>query len=133
MGRAESAVRSQEKAIKRLREFLRDAAKLCEQRGLKLIDAYLVGSRARGDYLDESDIDVVLIIDGVQGMNRLQRIELLSRALKPGIDLLIYTPEEWNSDLMWIKELRRGARQIRKLLASNYNDLSLGISSSKLT
>jgi len=133
MGRAESAVRSQEKAIKRLREFLRDAAKLCEQRGLKLIDAYLVGSRARGDYLDESDIDVVLIIDGVQGMNRLQRIELLSRALKPGIDLLIYTPEEWNSDLMWIKELRREARQIRKLLASNYNDLSLGISSSKLT
>jgi len=54
----------------------------------------LVGSRARGDYLDESDIDVVLIIDGVQGMNRLQRIELLSRALKPGIDLLIYTSEE---------------------------------------
>jgi len=126
-------VRSQEKAFKRLREFLRDAAKLCEQRGLKLIDAYLVGSRARGDYLDESDIDVVLIIDEVQGMNRLQRIELLSRALKPGIDLLIYTPEEWNSDLIWIKELRREARQIRKLLASNYNDLSLGISSSKLT
>ena len=65
---------------------------------------------------------MVLIIDEVQGMNRLQRIELLSRALKPGIDLLIYTPEEWNSDLIWIKELRREARQIRKLLASNYDD-----------
>ena len=122
MGRAESAVRSQEKAFKRLREFLRDAAKLCEEIRLKLVDAYLVGSRARGDYLDESDIDVVLIIDGVQGMNRLQRIELLSRALKPGIDLLIYTPEEWNSDLIWIKELRREARQIRNLLASKFND-----------
>ena len=46
MGRAESAARSQEKAFKRLREFLGDAAKLCEEK-LKLIDAYLVGSRAR--------------------------------------------------------------------------------------
>jgi len=46
MGRAESAVRSQERAFKGLRESLRDAAKLCEEK-LKLIDAYLVGSRAR--------------------------------------------------------------------------------------
>ena len=58
----ESVVRSQEKAFKRLRGFLRDAAKLCEERELKLVDACLVGSRARGDYLDESDIDVALII-----------------------------------------------------------------------
>ena len=55
--------------------------------GLKLIEAYLVGSRAGGDYVDESDIDGVLMIDGVQGMNRLQRIEPLSKTLRPGIDL----------------------------------------------
>ena len=54
MGRAESVVRSQEKAFKRLRGFLRDAAKLCEERGLKLVGAYPVGSRAREDYLDET-------------------------------------------------------------------------------
>jgi len=41
-------MRSQEKAFKRLREFLRDAAELCEEKRLKLIGAYLVGSRAKG-------------------------------------------------------------------------------------
>jgi len=47
MGRAESVVKGQERAFRRSREFLRDAAKLCDEK-LKLVEAYLVGSRAKG-------------------------------------------------------------------------------------
>jgi len=48
MGRAESVVRSQKRAFKRLRGYPRDAAKLCEERRLKLVEAYPVGSTAKG-------------------------------------------------------------------------------------
>jgi len=45
MDRAKSAVRIQERVFKRLRRSLRDAAKLCKEKELKLVDIYLVGSR----------------------------------------------------------------------------------------
>lgn len=119
MGGAKSALRSQEEALKRLRELLTEAYEISRNKGLKLVGAYLVGSRARGDYLEDSDIDVVLVVDGVQGLNKLQRMSIFLEALKPGIDLFIYTPEEWQSEFTWIKELRKEARPIKELL--NYS------------
>jgi predicted nucleotidyltransferase len=59
-GEARRALRSQEEMLQRARRFVERAAKR-----LKLLEAYIVGSRARGDCLDESGIDVVLVARGV--------------------------------------------------------------------
>ena len=115
MGKAVSALRSQEEALRLAKEFARKARKLCEELGLELIAVYLVGSRARGDYRVDSDIDLVLVVKGVEKLNPLERIELFSKLLieVPGpIEYRVYTPEEWNGPGVWMKELRREAREI---------------------
>ena len=87
---------------------MEEVEKVSREKGLKLVGAYLVGSRAREDYLEDSDIDIVLVIDEIQGLNRLQRISMFLEALKPGMDLFIYIPEKWRGESPWIKEFKRG-------------------------
>ena len=113
MGKAKSALRSQERALERIKRVIEKALRVCEGRGLELEGVYLVGSRARGDYLEDSDADLVLVVRGVEGLNALQRMELFKDSLEPNVELLIYTPEEWrSSDSAWIAELRREAKKI---------------------
>ena len=116
MGKALSALRSQEEALRRAREFASRARSLCEGLGLRLVAAYLVGSKARGDYRVDSDIDIVLVVDGVESLNQLQRIELFTGLLLevPGeIEYRVYTPREWEeARTAWLRELRREAVKI---------------------
>jgi len=113
MGKAASALRSQERAFKKIKKVIGNALRICEGKGLRLEAVYLVGSRARGDYLEDSDIDLVLIVDGVKHLNALQRMELFKDSLEPSVEMLIYTPEEWNSNnSTWIAELRREAKEM---------------------
>ncbi len=108
MGRAASAVRSQDEMIERARRFIRKASVK-----LRVEAAYIVGSRARGDYLDESDVDVVIVARGVKGLNMKERLMLLADAAEPGVDYLVYDVEEWEGESsVWIKELKREARRI---------------------
>lgn len=113
MGKALSALRSQEIALEKARRVAEKAKLECSKLGWRLIAVYLVGSRARGDYTVESDVDLVLVIEGVEGMNKLERLEKLKEVLEPGVELFVYTPGEWLSDeSAWIKELRREAIKI---------------------
>jgi len=113
MGKAESAIRSQEEALKRASDFIKKVASMCMEREYRFEGAYLIGSRAREDYLEDSDIDLVLIISGIEGLNRLERLNLIKSLLEPGIDAFIYTPKEWhNSDSIWIRELKIESKQI---------------------
>jgi len=115
MGKALSALKSQEEALRRAKEFAERVKKICEERGLRFVGAYLVGSRARGDYRVDSDIDIVIVVEGVEPMNQLERIELFSKVLLevPGeIEYRVYTPSEWGSDSAWMKELRKEAMKI---------------------
>jgi len=61
---------------------------------LKLI---LFGSRARGDYLDESDFDLLVVSDQFKEIDFLDRICLAYGLwkLRQGLDVLCYTPEEF--------------------------------------
>ena len=66
--------------------------------------AIVFGSFARGEATEESDIDLVVILDK-RGFSKnyaefLQNKRLLSKALRPlrkriPIDLLVYTQDEW--------------------------------------
>ncbi|MGE5553393.1 MAG: nucleotidyltransferase domain-containing protein [Betaproteobacteria bacterium] len=57
----------------------------------------LFGSLARGDVGPDSDLDLVVIRDSAEPF--LRRGEDLLRLLPPGtpVDLLVYTPEEWQN------------------------------------
>ncbi len=108
MGRATSAVRSQEKMIRRALRFARKVAKK-----LSVEAVYVVGSRARGDYLDESDIDVVIVARGVKRLNMKERLTLLADVAEPGVDYLVYDVEEWEAEATtWIKQLKREAKRL---------------------
>ena len=114
MGKALSALKSQEEAFARIERFLSRARDRCKELGWEFIGLYLVGSRARGDYLANSDIDLVLVVKGVKSLKMLQRLEALKDILEPGIDLRIYDAEEWfNSKSAWIKKLREEAIEIK--------------------
>ena len=54
------ALESQKELIKRLLIFLYKVRKR-----VKLVEAYIVGSRARGGYNEYSDLDVILIVEGL--------------------------------------------------------------------
>ncbi|MFP3303713.1 MAG: nucleotidyltransferase domain-containing protein, partial [Caldivirga sp.] len=81
MGKAKSALESQVRMLRRALEFVSKV-----KSRINLIDVYVVGSRARGDYRDDSDIDIVIISNDVEGLNHLRRRELLTDLLEPGIE-----------------------------------------------
>ncbi len=108
LGKAASALRSQEEALRRARRFIERV------RGeLKLVEAYLVGSRARGDYMEDSDVDLVLIAEGVDHLNQKERVMLLADYAEPGVEYRVYTPREWReAKTTWLKELKKEAKRI---------------------
>jgi len=110
LGKAVSALRSQEIALERAKKFTSRVKVRCKELGWEFIGVYLVGSRARGDYFVDSDIDLVLVVRGVRNLNVINRLEVLKDLLEPGIDLRVYDVEEWLSEeSIWVIELRREA------------------------
>lgn len=106
-------MKSQVEALERARRFVERAAARCRELGIGFEAAYLVGSRARGDYVEHSDTDVVLVLRGVRGLDVISRLRMFADLLEPGIDLRVYDVEEWLSDeSAWIRELRREAVRI---------------------
>jgi len=113
VGKALSALRSQEIALERVKRFASKVRVKCSELGWEFIGVYLVGSRARGDYIVDSDIDVVLVVRGVKNTSVINRLEAVKDIIEPGIDLRVYDVEEWLSDnSAWIRELRREAVKI---------------------
>ncbi|MDI6723132.1 MAG: nucleotidyltransferase domain-containing protein [Methanobacterium sp.] len=57
----------------------------------------LFGSRARNEYLKESDYDFIIVSQEFEGIHFLKRIEkvLLFWNLDQDVDILPYTPEEF--------------------------------------
>jgi len=113
VGKAKSALASQHEALERAKSFVEKAKARASCLGLTLLGAYLVGSRARGDYLRDSDIDIILVIKGLKNLNFLERLELFTDILEPSIDLRIYDTEEWEStENTWINQLKQEAIKI---------------------
>jgi len=60
-------------------------------------DVYLCGSYARGDWLKDSDIDLIVISKIFAGLDIGARFALVKRLMDPGLslDVLAYTPNEF--------------------------------------
>lgn len=58
---------------------------------------YLFGSFARGDWLMDSDLDIIVVSRGLEGVPWHKRYPILRRLLPPNVsvDILAYTPEEF--------------------------------------
>ena len=70
-----------------------------EREGIEVVEAYLFGSYARGDYLESSDIDLVIVSPSFRGMRYIDRLEVVYRVAwrrrqTPWIEVIPLTPEE---------------------------------------
>ncbi len=83
-------------AVKKLKD------KLIRRFGDKVM-LYLFGSVARGDFGPESDIDVLVIIDGEVNIHLKE--EVIDLAFEVGLEcnvifgVIVYSDNEWDSDL----------------------------------
>lgn len=83
---------------------------------LKLEGAYLFGSRARGDHLQESDWDVMLVASDFANMPFPQRgTYVLEHSKLRHVDLFCYTPAEINNRLDEIGIVAEALRGIKML------------------
>ena len=111
MGKAKSALKSQEEMVRRALEFVKDISK-----EIRVEEVYVVGSRARGDYLETSDIDLVIISRDFEGLNYKERVEKLYKYLKGGVEFFALTPEEWDRPKsLYVEEMKREAVRLRDL------------------
>lgn len=111
MGKAKSALKSQIEMVKRAIEFVNDIS-----REIRVEEVYVVGSRARGDYLDISDIDLVIISRDFEGLNYMQRIDRLSKFSRAKVEFFPLTPSEWeNPSSLYLVEMKKEAIRLKDL------------------
>lgn len=89
----ESRARERDEAIRLARRYARRLAKR-----LGPLSAYVIGSYARGDFNEASDIDVLVISDALPS-HPLKRMELLYSCVLPGIEPRGYTTAEFRRRL----------------------------------
>ncbi len=71
----------------------------------------LFGSRARGEHLEDSDVDLIIVSKKFEGMNFLERIRRVATEWRGlvAIEPLCYTPEEF-------EKMRKGITIVREAL-----------------
>ena len=109
----EVRARRLEEALRMVRAYLAELSKRIEVR-----EAYLFGSIARGDSLDVSDIDLLVVSPSVRGLSRDERISLAYRAwrFKRAADIILLTPEEFRRALERSVVLKDASRYWIKVL-----------------
>lgn len=60
-------------------------------------EVWLFGSRVRGDALEDSDLDVLVVAESFSSIPWVERMAAVLRAAKPcrGLEILCYTPAEF--------------------------------------
>ena len=72
-------------------------------KNIKIEKIFLFGSYAKGNYDEDSDIDLIVISSDFKNMNFLKRLEMLSSVRKSkltqsvAMDIIGYTPEEFRN------------------------------------
>jgi len=77
-----------------IEEFIKNLVKNLKD---KKLEVYLFGSLAKGDYLLDSDIDLIVVTNSLKDLKKWERTAYLRR-LAPksiGFDIVCYTKEEF--------------------------------------
>ena len=79
-----------------VREALEELSKRLKEVLGNEFQLYLFGSYARGDWLRDSDIDLVVVSPRFRGIPKYLRAPMVRRLARPDLpfDILCYTPEE---------------------------------------
>jgi hypothetical protein len=95
-----------------LREFVKELRKRYKPE--KII---LFGSRARGENLEESDVDLIIVSETFRGRNWIERIGEVAELWKGsvGIEPLCYTPEEFEKKRRQIGIVREAVKKGKEL------------------
>ncbi len=106
-----------------LEKFLR----ALERRGIRVEEAYAFGSRVRGDWLENSDIDVVIVSEDFKNMKFLERLDLMERiqweeGITPHVEVLPYTREEFRKKLRESAVLRDASKYWIVIRSKNVQD-----------
>ncbi|MEM1600083.1 MAG: nucleotidyltransferase domain-containing protein [Sulfolobaceae archaeon] len=88
--RGKSAIESQTKMLNLAKDIVEKASQELPQ----LTEVYVFGSRARGDYLDTSDIDLLFVMKGVKELSVFEKMKLLSKYIKGNVDYIVVDEEE---------------------------------------
>jgi predicted nucleotidyltransferase len=99
-------------AVTELEPFVRDFARALK-RDFGATNVILFGSRARGDWLKESDYDFIVVSPRFDGVPFVRRaVPLYERwDAWPGVELLCYTPEEFDRKRQEIGIVREAVRE----------------------
>ncbi|NOZ89223.1 MAG: nucleotidyltransferase domain-containing protein [Crenarchaeota archaeon] len=86
-----------------------------ERRGVRVEEAYVFGSRVRGDALETSDVDAVIVSGSFRGMRFTERLDLVYRveweeSIEPWVEVIPLTPEELEERLRLSAVLRDASR-----------------------
>jgi len=92
---------SQSETLNKIRRFI-DAA---TNAGIRVREAYLYGSYARGAGRPESDIDVALVTEG--GMRDVNELWRLRRSIDVLIEPVVFTPEQFTEEIPLVWEIKR--------------------------
>jgi len=98
--------------------YLKKFVKAVEQR-FKPDKIILFGSRARGDFLEDSDYDILIVADYFSKMLYPQRVTEALEELKDPLDveLICLTPEEFSKKSKQITIIAEAVREGKELLA----------------
>jgi predicted nucleotidyltransferase len=85
---------------KTIEQLIRDYVRLLRSEGIGVEKAILYGSRSRGDTSDDADIDLALIISGLERANFNIKRTLMRLAVRidERIEPVAYSPEDFESD-----------------------------------
>ncbi|MEB3806768.1 MAG: nucleotidyltransferase domain-containing protein [Desulfurococcales archaeon] len=88
---------------------------LLEKEGYRVEEAYVFGSYVRGDWIETSDVDLVIVSPSFRGTRFIDRLELVYRLewrarLKPWIEVIPLTPEEFEERLRSSAVLKDASR-----------------------
>lgn len=103
------------RAPQRIYEIVNRLIEALEAAGYAVEEAYLFGSWARGDWLETSDIDLVLVSRDFAKLAWPERLDLINKLqlrirLEKYVEALPYTPEEFRQKLEESTVLRDAKR-----------------------
>ncbi|MEM2823986.1 MAG: nucleotidyltransferase domain-containing protein [Thermofilaceae archaeon] len=96
---------------------LRAALSLLEllSRRIRVREAYLFGSYAKGTWLKTSDVDLVIVSEDFRGMRFLERLDLINElqwkaGIRPFVEAIPLTPDEFAERLQESAVLRDASK-----------------------
>jgi predicted nucleotidyltransferase len=85
----------------------RNYLKKVEQSGINVLDAWLFGSYAKGNYHNDSDIDLALVLpDNLVSFDNDVRLMMLRQGDETLIETHTYSKKDFQSDLPIIEQIK---------------------------